>query len=204
MRRNLTIGIALLLSTWIGSGHAFPADYFTELEIDEIREAQQIDRRVNILLKIGRVRLASLGLAEVEEELKQTQGQNNALTRAIVRVLAPGAAGEMEKARAEADRVPLENDLSHFTRADLLLGYYQALEETMDNLDDAYERKREIRKPLESLRQFTMDSIPLLEQFEPENESEEIALEDATRQARLAMEGAEAALGTLPKTQEDK
>ena len=42
------------------------------------------------------------------------------------------------------------------------------------------------------------------EKFRAENESEEIAVEDAVPQSELALEGAEAALETIPKTEIDK
>ncbi len=75
----------------------------------------------------------------------------------------------------------------------------------MDNIDDAYEQGRgDIREPLNSLKDFIEDSIPLLLRFEVENESEDIALEDAITQSELALEGAEAALDTVPRTERDQ
>ncbi len=177
-------------------------DYFTDLEVDEIREAQEISNRVDILLQIAHVRLAELDLIELEEEVERTTG-NSRITRAIVRVLSRGTADELD--RAEQGLEKFESDFSRFNRTDLLRGYHQALEETMDNIDDAYEQKRgELWEPIDSLRSFTAQSIPLLREFSPENESEDIALEDAIGQTELALEGAEAALEMIPKTEKDQ
>ena len=72
----------------------------------------------------------------------------------------------------------------------------------MDNIDDAYERKRgDVRKPLEALKKFTEESIPALKRFEAGTEGEDSALSDAIEQAELALEGAKAALKTIPKTE---
>ena len=181
---------------------AFAQEYFTDLEIDEIRGAQEIEKRVGILLQIAHVRLAHLGLVELEEEVESTSGTNR-ITRAIVRVLSPDTAGELDKAQEELET--FKNDFSDFNRTELLRGYFQALEETMDNIDDAYEQNRgDLHEPLTSLRNFAEESIPLLREFDVENEAEDIALEDAIVQAELALEGAEAALETIPNTEKDK
>ncbi len=196
------IAIGLLAALIVAPPASARDDYFTDLEVDEIRGAQQISRRVDVLLQIAQVRLAELGLAEVEQEVESTSGSNR-ITRTIVRILAPGTADELDA--AQDDLESFENDLSYFTRAELLRGYHQALEETMDNIDDAYEQGRgDIREPLNSLKDFTEDSIPLLLRFEVENESEDIALEDAITQSELALEGAEAALDTVPRTERDQ
>ena len=199
MRFSRAAGIIILLLALFPAARAFAQDYFTELEIDEIRGAQEIDKRVAILLQIAEVRLAHLGLVELEEEVQSTSG-NSRITRAIVRILSRETADELD--RAEEELEVFDSDLSEFNRTELLEGYFQALEETMDNIDDAYEQKRgDLREPLELLRNFTEESIPLLREFEVENESEEIALEDAIGQAELALEGAEAAIETIPKTE---
>ncbi len=202
MRFSKAAGLIVLLLSLSPATGAFAQDYFTDLEIDEIRGAQEIDKRVGILLQIGQVRLAQLGLVELEEEVQSTTGTSR-ITRAIVRVLSRGTADELDKAEEELE--VFDSDLSQFDRTELLRGYFQALEETMDNIDDAYEQNRgDLREPLDSLKNFTEQSIPLLREFEVENESEEIALEDAIAQAELALEGAEAAIEIIPKTERDR
>ena len=175
-------------------------EYFTVLEIDQIREAQEIGRRVPVFLNIAQTRLVYLGLQEVE---KKEEGKASRVAKALVSVFQPGMAVEAEKAEAEAKTRAEESDaeLVEFTRTELLRGIYQALEEAMDNIDDAYERKRgDVRGPLEELKQFTETTIPLLKRFEPETSREKSALQDALEQAELALEGATSALEIVPKT----
>jgi hypothetical protein len=176
------------------------AEYFTVLEIDQIREAHEIGRRVPVFLNIAQTRLVYLGLQEVE---KKEEGKASRVAKALVSVFQPGMAVEAEKAEAEAKTRAEESDaeLVEFTRTELLRGIYQALEEAMDNIDDAYERKRgDVRGPLEELKQFTETTIPLLKRFEPETSREKSALQDALEQAELALEGATSALEIVPKT----
>ncbi len=82
------IAIGLLVALIVTPPAWAQDDYFTDLEIDEIRGAQQISRRVDVLLQIAQVRLAELGLAELEQEVESTSG-NSRITRTIVRILAP-------------------------------------------------------------------------------------------------------------------
>lgn len=177
------------------------ADYFTEVEIEQIREAQSIERRIPVFLEIANVRLVQLGLVEGEEEVDNEEGGGNFITRGIIRILSPEAANELE--RIDNELSELTNDLSMFSRGDLLRGYYQAIEEAMDNIDDAYERDRgDVRKPLENLLEFVENTIPVLGEFSPDDGNEEIALEDAIEIAELARDGATEALDIVPQTEE--
>jgi hypothetical protein len=181
---------------------SFAADeYFTDAEIEQIREAQSIGRRIPVLLEIATVRLVRLGVVEGEEEVEAEDSNGNSLTRGIIRVLSPDTANELDQIAQEESE--FDNDFSVFTRADLLRGYYQALEEAMDNIDDAYERGRgSVRRPLEDLLTFTEETIPALSEFSPENRDEENALEDALEIAGLARDGAGEALDVVPQTEE--
>ena len=177
------------------------ADYFTEVEIEQIREAQSIERRIPVFLEIANIRLVRLGLVEGEEEVDNEEGGGNSITRGIIRILSPEAADELE--RIDDELSALTNDLSMFSRGDLLRGYYQAIEEAMDNIDDAYERDRgDVRKPLENLLEFVENTIPALGEFSPDDGNEEIALEDAIEIAELARDGATEALDIVPQTEE--
>jgi hypothetical protein len=193
--------VAFVVTGALGLAAAAAADeYFTELEIDQIRETQEIARRVPVFLNIAEARLVYLGLAEVE---KKEPGKVSKVAKALASVFQPGMAVEAEKAEAEAKTQAAESDaqLKEFTRTELLRGFCQALEETMDNIDDAYERKRgDVRGPLEDLEKFTEKTIPLLKRFEPETSREKSALSEAIEQAELALEGAKSALKIVPKT----
>src|SRR6478752_1023650 len=110
-------------------------EYLTEEEIDLIRDAQELSERVPIYLKLAEKRLAFLGLIERSEQEKQKELKAK------------------EKAEKDAKRVPKAGDtkanskntaledmtyLSDFSRSELLRGYTQAVDEVMNNIDDAY------------------------------------------------------------------
>ena len=197
-----TLALALLLGA-LAAQAAPPADYFTRAEIDEIRDTQEIDRRIPLFLKFAETRLFYLDLAEGNPNEENKPGRVQRFALAVGKILQPGAKEDIEdqEKKAEEIRATLDADLREFSRSELLRGYYQALDEAMDNIDDAYERRRgDVRGPLEDLRKFADKSIPMLKRFEPENEFEEDALGDAIEQAELALEGATKALKTIPKT----
>src|SRR6185295_18861995 len=90
-----------------------------------------------------------------------------------------------EKRQKEADKavkaggprptVPVDPDayLADFTRSDLLRGYVEAIDETMNNIDDAYQRKFDVRDALEALEKYTRDTLPLLEKYRPKAGAEQ-------------------------------
>jgi hypothetical protein len=177
-------------------------EYFTEVEIDQIRDTQDIGERTAVFLDIAKARLIYLGLREAPEQ--KGEGKATRVVKTLINILQPGATAEVDQEQAKAEQSAEESDaeLAEFTPSELLRGYYQALEETMDNIDDAYERKRgNVRKPLEALKDFTEETIPVLKKFESQTEGESSALSDAIEQAELALEGAKAALKTIPKTE---
>jgi hypothetical protein len=177
-------------------------EYFTEMEIDQIRDTQDIGKRTSVFLDIAKTRLIYLGLEE--EETKKGPGKATRVAKILINIFQPGATAEVDQQQEEAEKAADEStaELTEFTPAELLRGYFQALEEAMDNIDDAYERKRgDVRKPLEALKKFTEESLPALKRFEAGTEGEDSALSDAIEQAELALEGAKAALKTIPKTE---
>lgn len=197
-----TLALALLLGALVVQA-APPADYLTKAEVDEIRDTQEIDRRIPLFLKFAETRLFYLGLAEGNPYEENKPGRVQRFALAVGKILQPGAKEDIEgqEKKAEEIRATLDADLREFSRSELLRGYHQALDEAMDNIDDAYERRRgDVRGPLEDLKKFADKSIPMLKRFEPENEFEEDALGDAIEQAELALEGATKALKTIPKT----
>ncbi len=203
--RSRILGVMLIAATLVLSmpgPEVRAADYFTEAEIEQIRTAQSLEQRIPVLLKIAEIRLGLLGLVETDGRLDEADKPGgNAITRAIIRVMDPAAAAEIERARED---VPdFENNLRDFTPAELLRGYYQAIDETMDNIDDAYERggRGDVRGAIEQLFEFTGASLPALGNFEPSNENEEVALEDAIEIAELARNGASEALDVVPQTE---
>ena len=167
------VGITILLcSLTFGMPSVFADEYFTEVEIDEIRAAQEIDKRVSLLLEIAQVRLVHLGLIEAEVSIEETPISTVDRNRHSD---PQSRGGERNRGDRGGERPPRERTFP-IQQDRVTPGYYQALEETMDNIDDAYERNRvDIRKPLESLKVFTEETIPLLRRFEAANEAEKTA-----------------------------
>ena len=74
----------------------------------------------------------------------------------------------------------------------------------MSNIDDSYNRKLDVRDSLEDLEKFLRETIPLVEKFQPKNDSERSAMNDALVKAREAMTGAKEALSIVPKTEKKR
>lgn len=189
--------VAVTSALMMAPAYAQKRDYFTELEVADIREAQEIGHRTEVLLEIAGRRLAGLDPEETDtDDSSGGPGFGSKLGRVFITIFSPQAAAEI--AAVEEERARLEDDLAGHTRADLLRGYYQALEETMDNIDDAHERGRgDVRDSLRTLKDFSEAALDLLRDVEPESEDEEDALEEALEQTEIAFKGAEKALETL-------
>src|SRR5215475_10107772 len=169
-------------------------EYFTEDEIDLIRDAQDLSARVPAYFKLAERRLIFLGLMErsaqeIEKERKEKEKR----------------AKEDKKStdnRATAKKAPLYDTsyLDNFTPAELIRGYIQVLDEVTMNIDDAYSQKRDVRDSLEDLAKFINDTSPLLEKFKPRNDSEKAALRDAIDKAKQTAADTKEALSIVPKT----
>jgi hypothetical protein len=202
MRHLTKLSVSLLvLVSLIGSSHALPKrEYFTENELDLIRDAQELNIRVPTYLKLAERRLVFLGIMEKSQE--QIEKEKKEKEKRIKE--------EKKKptfdSRANADKAPLEDTsyLEDFTRAELLRGYIQALDESMTNIDDAYSRKLDVRDPIEDLLKFTNTTIPLLQKFQPKNASERSALQDAFDKANETSNQAKEALKIVPKTEKKR
>jgi hypothetical protein len=202
MRHLIKVSLALLLlASLAASSYAVPKkEYFTEDELDLIRDAQDLSVRVPTYLKLAERRLVFLGIMEksqeqVEKEKKEKEKR---------------AKEEKKKptfdSRANADKAPLDDTsyLEDFTHVELLRGYIQALDESMANIDDAYSRKLDVRDPIEDLLKFTSTTIPLLQKYQPKNSSERSALQDAIDKANQASDDAKQALKIVPKTEKKR
>jgi hypothetical protein len=176
-------------------------EYLTEAEIDLIRDAQELSQRVPIYLKLAEKRLAFLGLIEKSEEEKQKDLK--AKEKAEKDAKRPPKPGET---KANAKNTALEDMtyLSDFSRSELLHGYTQALEEIMSNIDEAYNRRLEVRDSLEDLEKFTRETAAALGKFQPKSKSEVIALSEAVDKAKEANSGAKEAMSIVPKTEKKR
>jgi hypothetical protein len=171
-------------------------EYFTETEIDLIRDAQEIKARVPVLFNLADRRLFFLGVKEKTEKQKEEDRK----TRERLQKEAEKAA----KAGGPKVTGPIDPEayLADFTKSELFRGYIEAIDEVMSNIDDAYERKFDVRPSLEALEKYTKDALPLLEKYTPKSSPEEGALLDAREKTKEALDGAREAMNTVPKTEQ--
>lgn len=155
-------------------------EYLTEVELDQIRDAQDIKVRIPTYLKFGERRMVALGLlakkAEKPRQIKDVDG----------------------------NVVDDTAEFKAYTNGDLLRGYAQILEEVMNNIDDAFTRRLEVRDGLEELLKFTETTLPLLEKFQAKGSDERSALEQAVEKAHMARDGSTESLKKIPKTEKKK
>jgi hypothetical protein len=193
---SLTIVLAAALA--ISLFAAAKQEYFTEDELDLIRDAQDLSVRVPTYFKLAERRLIFLGIMEksaqqIEKERKEKEK----------RLKEQRKAGDT---RATADKAPVDETsyLDTFTPAELFGGYIQALDEVTDNIDNAYRNKLDVRDSLEDLAKFTRDALPLLEKFKPKNSGERSALQDAIDRTRQVAADTKEALNIVPKTEKKR
>jgi hypothetical protein len=200
MRRlaKVSLPVVLAASLAVSVLAAERKEYFTEDEIDLIREAQELTARVPVYIKLAERRLIFLGLMEkspeqIEKERKEKQKREKEQKRGT-------------DTRATANKAPLDDTsyLDNFTPAELLRGYAQALDEITNNIDDAYQSKLDVRDSIEDLAKFVRVTLPLLEKFKPRNNSERVALEEVVGKAKETAAGAEEALKVVPKTEKKR
>jgi hypothetical protein len=173
-------------------------EYFTEEELDLIRDAQELSARVPAYLKLAERRLIFLGIMEksaeqIEKERKEREKR----------------AKEQRKGtdnKANANKPPIDDTayLDNFTPAELLRGYIQALDEITDNIDNAYSNRMDVRDSLEDLSKFVRDTVPLLEKYKPKNEPARAALQDAIDKAKQVAADTKEALEKVPKTEKKR
>jgi len=194
-KASLCFTIALLLVT---SLFAAKKEYFTEDELDLIRDAQELSQRVPVYFKLAERRLIFLGLMEKSEKEKEKERKEREK-----REKEKKKAGDT---RATSNKVDPDDTsyLADFTSPELLRGYIQALEEVTTNIDDAYSRKLDVRDQLEDLEKFTRETIPVLEKFKPKNDVEKRAMEDAMEKANEVKQQAVDALKSVPKTEKKR
>jgi hypothetical protein len=196
---KVSISIFAVLLALAASLLAAPKkEYFTEDELDLIRDAQELSQRVPIYLKLAEHRLVFLGLMEKSEKEKEKD-----LKAKQKREKQKGKPGDT---RANADKVDADDTsyLADFTPAELLHGYIQALDEITTNIDDAYSRKLDVRDALEDLEKFTRETMPVLDKFKPKNDSERGVMQQALDKAKETHDQSKEALTTVPKTEKKR
>ena len=200
MHHLAKVSFSLVLAASLASPlfAAAKKEYFTEDEIDLIRDAQELNMRVPAYFKLAERRLIFLGIMEksaqeIEKERKEKEKREKEQKK--------GA-----DTRATANKAPIDDTsyLDNFTPAELLRGYIQALDEVTTNIDDAFQRKLDVRDSLEDLAKFIRDTAPLLEKFKPRNQDERAALQEASDKARQTAADTKEALITVPKTEKKR
>ena len=193
-----SLNILLITVISISLGAAQKTEYFTEDELDLIRDAQELSARVPAYLKLAERRLIFLGIMEkspqqIEKERKEREKREKEQRK-----------GTDNKANANKPPVDDTAYLDNFTPAELLRGYIQALDEVTDNIDNAYSNRLDVRDPLEDLAKFVRDTVPLLEKYKPRNEKARTALQDAIDKARQVEKDTKEALNIVPKTEKKR
>ena len=196
-----SLGLTLVILLSLPRTVAAKDEYLTEDELDLIRDAQELSERVPIYFKLAEKRLAFLGLTEKTEQEKEIERKEREKAEKNAK-----KSGKADETRANAKKTPLE-DMSYLvdlTRSELLRGYAEALDEVMSNIDDAYNRRLEVRDALEDLEKFTRDTMAVLNKFQPKNDSERLALSEAIDKAKEANNGAKEAMNIVPKTEKKR
>jgi Xaa-Pro aminopeptidase len=151
------------------------ADYLNDQEIERVREAQEIDKRVDVFLKLAERRL-----------------------NALLGAPAPQAPPPKEKKDKKKDKDEPSNDYGPEptgTVIELLDNYTKVMSELLDKLDDVYDKKKadpKLGKAMEKVLDTTQSHLKRLEQVRPKlkSEAEETALEKAMEIAKMAIDGA--------------
>jgi len=197
-----SLAVVLVASLSICIAGAQKKEYFTEDELDTIRDAQDLSARVPAYFKLAERRLIFLGIMEksaeqIQKERKETEKRAKEQSK------------EQKKgidSRATATKAPVDENayLDEFTPSELLRGYIQALDEITDNIDNAYSNRQDVRESLEDLAKFVHDTVPLLEKYKPKTDTERAALQDAIEKAKQVGADTKEALSVVPKTEKKR
>ena len=176
----LCLGLSLSLSTYAQGG-----DYLNEQEVDRVRDAQEIDVRTKVFLRIAERRLdVLLGVSPPTINLKEQQKKDKKDKK------------KKEK-EAEVEESQDYGPEPQGTPTELLRNYSQVISELFDKLDDVYERKQadpKIAKAVDKLLDESEKSMKRLKQLESKlkSDAEEQSLRKAVEVTQMAIEGAKA------------
>jgi hypothetical protein len=202
-RRRLSsiLALALVAVTLSGYKTAASGEYFTEEEIDYIRDAQGLAMRIPALLRLANIRLVSLSMKEKSKEDKDLEKRIAEIHDELVgkpQSKTTPRPGEKPGDSAKDVGRPYLTELS---RTELLRGYIEALDEIRSVIDDAYRDKQDVRGVLEQFEKFLSTSNPLLRRFQSKGNDEFQAILDARSTTQEALDDAQDALKKVPKTE---
>ena len=178
----------------VALGAAQAADYVTEEEEDLIRDAQTVEKRMGVYLKFLDNRIVALGLRERTAKEREAAKKDLADYQSEAK-----AAAKVKEAEIRAKPVNPDVYLRNTTKAELLRGYMQIIDETMDYIEDAFERRLDVRPGVEDLEKFLQEQLPRFKKLEVQTASETSALKATITHSERAIEDLEKALQTLPK-----
>ena len=170
------------------------SEYFTEDELDLIRDAQDIKERVPEYIELAERRLIILGLTDKSEKQQEKERKEQEQYEKQKKKAGPKGA----PVKPPTDQLAYLHD---FTRPELLRGYAEAIDEIMSTIDDWYERKQDVRGPLEQFEKFTRETQPILAKFDAKTDNEKKALQEAIDKAKEGNAGAKEAMKKVPKTE---
>ena len=203
----VTAAILLAFTTAVAArptpSPAASREFFTDEEIDYLRDAQGLAQRVPAILRLANIRLVSLYMKEKSKEDRELERRiseiHDELTGKPQSKAAPAPKpGEKPREPAADNGRPYLDDL---TRTELLRGYIEALEEIQKIIDDAYRDKQDVRGVLEQFERFLSASNPLLRRFQSKSNDEFQAIQDAKSATQEALDDAQDALKKVPKTE---
>src|ERR1041385_43742 len=113
---KVSVGFALVLSLSLTARSLPKKEYFTEDELDLIRDAQELNVRVPTYLKLAERRLVFLGIMEKSQEQIAKEKKEKEKREKDAKKKPPSL-----DSKANADKVSLEDDsyLDDFTHAEL-------------------------------------------------------------------------------------
>jgi hypothetical protein len=198
-------GFTAAMSASPAPARAASREFYTDEEIDYLRDAQGLAQRVPAILRLANIRLVSLYMKEKSKEDKELERRiseihDDLLGRAPAKPTQapPPKPGEKPRPPEKDVSRPYLNDLS---RTELLRGYIEALEEIQNVIDDAYKDKQDVRGVLEQFEKFLRESNPLLRRFQSKSDDEFQAILDAKSTTQEALDDAQDALKKVPKTE---
>jgi hypothetical protein len=195
---NLNAGICALLIALLAIGAvtvlAQDREYFSSAEVERLRDAQGPEFRVPLYFRMADKRLVALGIKELTE--KEIDAQKKEEAKLDARIFDTTGRATVRPKLEDPDAW-----LRDYSKAELLRGYIEAIDDLMSFIEDAHNRKLDVRANIETLERYVSATRPLLDLFKPRNDVEDSALEDAISKTEEALQGAAAALDKIAPTE---